>query len=210
MSRKRNTDVKKAMTKWIMHGCRAEVVFDYQTGAKYSLVQLARITDQNIWNRVRPIKEIHVYQNFLKTVQAAVARVFKTENPTTVIFWDDDTDVDSDSSTPPPTEPPWRPILDIPKKLVHSRLCPQNQCRSAGASGQAVPIQRRMLSRPQPCQDPGQLLHRCSAPTSLPRHYRGPSGQHRLQGRQHQHARRPSLHVRASAKHLSELQNTER
>ena len=95
-------------------------------------------------------------------------------------------------------------------KLVHCRLCPQNQCRSAGASGQAVPIQRRMLSRPQPCQDPGQLLHRCSAPTSLPRHYRGPSGQHRLQGRQHQHARRPSLHIRASAKHMSELQNAER
>ena len=74
------------MTKWIMHGCSAEVVFDYQTGAGYSLVQLALITDQKIWNRVRPIKEIHVYQNFLKTVQAAVAKVFKTENPTTVIF----------------------------------------------------------------------------------------------------------------------------
>ena len=76
-----------------MHGCRAAVLFDYQTGVQYSLAELALITGQNLWNRVRPIKSIDVYKKFMKSVQAAVARVFKTDRPTSVIFWDDDSDV---------------------------------------------------------------------------------------------------------------------
>ena len=179
MSRKRNNDVKKAMTKWIMHGCRAEVVFDYQTGAEYSLVQLALITDQKIWNRVRPIKEIHVYQNFLKTVQAAVAKVFKTENPTTVIFWDDDSDVDSDSSTPPPTEPPWRPILDIPKQTralspLPSESMPQRRrIGPSSADPEENAEQTTTLPRPRPTaapllssDQPPPPLQRSERPTS--------------------------------------------
>ena len=160
MSRKRNNDVKKALTKWVMHGCRAAVLFDYQTGAQYSLVELALITDQNIWNRVRPIKSIHVYKNFLKTVQAAVAKVFKAEKPTSVIFWDDDGDVESDSSDPTPTEPPWRPILDIPKQTralspLPSESMPQRRrIGPSSADPEENAEQTTTLPRPRPTAAP--------------------------------------------------------
>ena len=179
MSRKRNNDVKKAMTKWIMHGCSAAVVFDYQTGAQYSLVQLALITDQNIWNRVRPIKSIDVYKKFMKSVQAAVARVFKTDQPTSVIFWDDDSDVESVSSAPTPTEPPWRPILDIPKQTralspLPSESMPQRRrIGPSSADPEENAEQTTTLPRPRPTaapllssDQPPPPLQRSERPTS--------------------------------------------
>ena len=170
------------MTKWIMNGCSAAVLFDYQTGAQYSLVQLALITDQNIWNRVRPIKDIHVYQNFLKTVQAAVAKVFKAEKPTSVIFWGDDSDVESDSSAPTPTEPPWRQILDIPKQTrarspLHSESMPQRRrIGPSSADPEENAEQTATLPRPRPTaapllssDQPPPPLQRSERPTSPPR-----------------------------------------
>ena len=143
-----------------MHGCRAAVLFDYQTGVQYSLAELALITDQNLWNRVRPIKSIDVYKKFMKSVQAVVARVFKTDQPTSVIFWDDDSDVESVSSAPTPTEPPCRPILDTPKQTralspLPSESMPQRRrIGPSSADPEENAEQTTTLPRPRPTAAP--------------------------------------------------------